>query len=120
MSIAVLEPPILLVKSFGPLLPVLAGHGILEILGGAVGIYIRVKTFESTVGNAGEVRLLFPCSYCQKLQQICVVLLLCHSDECILAGVDLQDHYVAHHVVVDLLVVADMQLIVRFPHDPGL
>ncbi len=29
-------------------------------------------------------------------------------------GVDLQDHHVAHHVVVDLLIVADIQLVVRF------
>ena len=64
-SIAVFESPKLLVESFDPLLPVLAGHGILEFLGGAVGVYVRVKTFEpeSTVGSPSEVRLLFPCSY---------------------------------------------------------
>ena len=45
------------------------------------------------------------------------VLLLCYSDECVLAGIDRQDHHVAHHVVVDLLVIADMQLVVKFPLD---
>jgi hypothetical protein len=39
----------------------------------------------------------------------------CHSDECVFAGVDLQDHQVTHHVIVDLLVVANMQLVVSFP-----
>ena len=69
------------------------------------------------LGSAGEVRLMFPCSYGQKLQQICIVLLLCYSDESGLAGVDLQDHHVTHHVVVDLLVIADMQLVVKLPLD---
>ena len=58
------------------------------------------------------------CCYCKKLQYICIELLLwCYSDESVLAGVDLQNHYVAHHVIVDFLVVADMQLVIRLPLD---
>ncbi len=38
-------------------------------------------------------------------------------DEGVLAGVDLQDHHVAHNVIVDLLVVANVQLVVRLPLD---
>ena len=113
-SIAVLKSPVHLIEGFGPFLPVLAGHSILEVRGRAIGVDVRFETFESTVGSPCEVLLMFPCSYCQKLQQICILLLLCYSDEGVLASVDLQDHHVAHHVVVDLLVVADMQLVVKF------
>jgi hypothetical protein len=51
------------------------------------------------------------------LQNIHVELLLNYWDEGILAGIDLDNHYVAHRVIVDLLVVANMQLIVRLPLD---
>jgi hypothetical protein len=61
--------------------------------------------------------MLLPCCYCGKLHQVSVELLLSYSDEGVLAGVDLQNHHVSHHVVVDLLVVANVQLVVRFPLD---
>ncbi len=64
---------------------------------------------------AGEVSPLLRCCYCQKIQHVGVELLLSSSDEGVLTGVDQQEHHVAHHVVVDLLVVANMQLVVRFP-----
>ncbi len=71
------------------------------------------------MAGAGEVRSLLRCCYRQKIQQVGVDLLLSYLDEGVLTGVDLQDHHVAHHVVVDLLVtvVANMQLVVRFPLD---
>ncbi len=115
--VAVLEASALLVESFRPFLPILAGYGVLEVFGSAFGIDVQIKTLEVTVACAGELRLLLRCSYCQKVQQLGVELLLSYSDEGVLTGVDLQDHHVAHHVVVDLLIVANMQLVVRLPLD---
>ena len=62
---------------------------------------------------------MLPRSYCKKLQLICIELLLCYTNESVLAGVDLQNHYVAHHhcIIVDPLVVDDMQLVVGLPLD---
>ncbi len=55
--------------------------------------------------------------YGEKLQHVHVELLLSYSDKSAFAGVNLHNHYVAHHVIVDLLVVAYMQLVVRLPLD---
>ena len=114
-SVSILESPILLIQSFCPLMLVPTGNSILEVFGDTIGVNGRVETFEGIVGCAGKVRLIMmlPCCYCEMLQHIHIELLLCYSDESVLAGVDLQSHYVAHHVVVDLLMVADMQLVVR-------
>jgi hypothetical protein len=62
-ALAVLEAPILLVEGFCPLLPVLAGHGILEVPGGAIWINIQIKTVEGTVASTGEVLVLLCCCY---------------------------------------------------------
>jgi hypothetical protein len=113
----VLEASVLLIESFHPLLPILPGQGVLEVLESAIGINVLIKTFEGTVARAGEVRLLLRCCCWQKIQQVGVELLLGYSDEGVLAVVDLQDHHVADHVAVDLLVVAYMQLGVRLPLD---
>ncbi len=56
------------------------------------------------VARAGEVPSLLRCCYCQKVQHIGVELLLSYSDEGVL-------------VIVDLLVVAYVQLVVRLPLD---
>ncbi len=66
------------------------------------------------VACAGEVRLLLLCCYCEKLQQISVELLLSYLEKGVLTGVDLQKHHVAHHIIVSLLVGANMQLVERF------
>ncbi len=42
----------------------LTEHGVPEVLGGTIGIGVRIKTFEGTMACAGEVRLLLSCCYC--------------------------------------------------------
>ncbi len=61
--VAVLAATILLVESLRLLLPILPGHGVLEIKGGSIGIDVQIKTSEGTAACAVEVRSVLRCYF---------------------------------------------------------
>ena len=110
-----LEALILLLECLAPFLLVGSRHCIIVVLGRAIGINGRWKSFESAMGCSSKECLLLLGDSCCQGKLVNKPLSLRDPCERVCTTVNMHHQYVTSRIILDSCIIADVLFIVRDP-----